>query len=431
MRGPLFFVILNALFILFIQSLLMQDGPPQNSKLQVFIAGGDEERRRIYRFRYRVKVAELGDDPPHADHGAKQLSDPLDKSAMQLYVAPSAGAEIVAAARLNTGLADKGLSGITELEGFGAFREFGVAAMSLSGQLVIAPKWARSKAASLALSAIYKLARQNGSRFDFSQCSPALVPLYQRLGYRRFRENFMDDDLGYQVPVVLVTEDYPHLSLVKSPLTQIAGGMSNPPETGNWFARTFPAYARAPVEAAMADDEFWHFLARKLNQAPTAGIPLLEGLSYPEAMSFIRAGSVLHCRKNMPIVKTGQMGREMFVILSGGARVLAGPGKAEVARLKRGDIFGELAYLSEVPRTADVVTTDETELLVLSQEIVRRIMEKMPVIAARVLFNLSLILCARLEQSTRNLVTATSQPPIDDEAEAPRQGSVTGRARKR
>ena len=48
----------------------------------------------------------------------------------------------------------------------------------------------------------------------------------------------------------------------------------------------------------------------------------------------------------MPIVKTGQMGREMFVILSGTVKVLAGPDKAEVARLNRGDIFGELAYLS-------------------------------------------------------------------------------------
>ncbi|MSP43215.1 MAG: cyclic nucleotide-binding domain-containing protein [Alphaproteobacteria bacterium] len=63
-------------------------------------------------------------------------------------------------------------------------------------------------------------------------------------------------------------------------------------------------------------------------------------------MAFIRAGSVLNCRKNMPIVKTGQMGREMFVILSGTVKVLAGPDKAEVARLNRGDIFGELAYLS-------------------------------------------------------------------------------------
>lgn len=407
----------------------MQKAESQNSSLQVFIARDDEERRRIYRFRYRVKVEELGEEPPFANHRARLICDPLDYSALQIYVAGAMGQDMAACARLNTGLSSNNLSGITQLEGFGPFREFGIDSISLSGQLVIDPKWTSSMAASLALSAIYKLARQNGCRFDFSQCAPALLPLYQRLGYRRFRENFMDDALGYQVPLVMVTEDFQHLGRVKSPLVQIARAMINPPVTGNWFSRTFPDYAHAPVEAAMADDEFWHYLARKLNQSPSAGIPLLEGLSYPDAMSFIRAGSVLHCRKDMPVVKTGQMGREMFVILSGGVRVLAGPDKAEVARLKRGDIFGELAYLSEVPRTADVVTTDETELLVLSQEIVRRIMDKMPAIAARVLFNLSLILCARLGQSTRDLVTATAQPAAnetDNEADSAPPGIFQG-----
>jgi len=36
-----------------------------------------------------------------------------------------------------------------------------------------------------------------------------------------------------------------------------------------------------------------------------------------------------------------------------------------------------------------------------------------------VLFNLSLILCARLGQSTRDLVTATAQPPIIDATGTP------------
>jgi hypothetical protein len=383
----------------------MSDTTGQNAKLQVFTATDEADFFRIFQFRYGVKVTQLGEDPPAADHGRKTLSDRLDQSAMQIYVADANKREIAAAVRLNTGLTDPSLAHLTQ--GFGVFREFGVESLSLSGQLIISPKWASSMAASLALCAVYKLARQHGSRFDFSQCSPSLVPLYQRLGYRRFRENFVDEELGYQVPMVLLTEDFSHLTRVNSPLVKIARNMTNPVITGNWFARNFPDYALAPVPAAMADEEFWHFLARKLNQPPTAGVPLLEGLDYAEAMAFIRAGSVLNCRQDVPILKAGQFGREMFVILSGEVRVLAGPEKSEVARLKRGDIFGELAYLSEAPRTADVVTTDETELLVLNQEIVQRIMVKMPAIAAKVLFNLSLILCERVGRSTRDLVSVT------------------------
>ena len=251
----------------------MLQGPASNSKLQVFIARDDEERRRIYRFRYRVKVEELNAKAPSVNHANQEIGDRLDKLALQIYVAQSTGNELAASARLNTRLDENNLSDIAQLDGFGPFREFGIQALSLSGQLVIAPKWASSMAASLALSAVYKLARQNGSQFDFTQCAPALLPLYQRLGYRQFRENFMDDGLGYQVPLVMVTEDFAHLAKVKSPLTQIARGMNNSPATGNWFSRTYPNYANAPVEVAMADDEFWHFLARKLNQSPAAGIP--------------------------------------------------------------------------------------------------------------------------------------------------------------
>lgn len=383
----------------------------ENSRLQVYIARDEESCRRIYQFRYRVRIEALAGESAQADHKAKTLSDPLDRSAFHIYAAiGSAGGEIAASVRLSAGMADKALAALTSQEGFGAFQEFGIGAISMSSQLFIGPEWQNSMAASLAMCAVYKLARRSGSRFDFSHCAPSLVSLYQRLGYRRFRDNYMDDELGYQVPLVLVTEDYPYLTRVHSPLMNIAREMTNPPDTGAWFTRNFPDYAQAPVESAMADDEFWRYLARKLNQTPNAGIPLLEGLSYTQAMAFIRAGSVLNCKAGSPIVKAGQMGREMFVILSGSVRVHAGQDKAEIATLKRGNIFGELAYLSEAPRTADVVASEDSELLVLSQEIVQKIMDKMPVIAARVLFNLSLILCARLSQSTRDLVTATSMP---------------------
>ena len=400
--------------------MTQKDG--ENSKLQVFIARDDETRARIYRFRYQVRRETAGDEFPNADHTAKTISEPLDKLAYHVYAATSVGGEIAASLRLNTGTADPAMAAMVDMSGFAAFKEFGIAALSLSGQLFVAPKWQNSMAASLAMGAVYKLARKSGSKFDFSHCAPSLIPLYQRLGYRRFRDNFMDDDLGYQVPLVLVTEDYAYLNQVKSPLVNIAREMTNPPETGAWFARNFPEYARAMAEAAMEDDEFWRFLASKLNQTPNAGIPLLEGLSYPEAMAFIRASSVLNCKAENPIVKAGQMGREMFVILSGSVRVQAGADKATIATLTRGDMFGELAFLSEMPRTADVMANEPVELLVLSQAIIQKIMQKMPAIAARVLFNLSLILCARLEHSTRDLVSARMtgeaevMPPVSRQA---------------
>jgi CRP-like cAMP-binding protein len=189
--------------------------------------------------------------------------------------------------------------------------------------------------------------------------------------------------------------------------------MTNSSETASWFNRTFPDYANVPIESTLNDEDFWYLLARKLNQSPLAGIALLDGLTYSEAIEFMRAGSVLDCPAGGRIMKKGQIGREMYVILSGAVKVLAGADDAVVARLEKGELFGELAYLSESPRTADIIADEDVELLVLTQKMMEKALAEMPAIAARILFNLSLILCGRLKNSTAVLVSAAQGQKSD------------------
>lgn len=387
-----------------------ENGP----KLQVFMARDDATRDRVFAFRYRVLVEASGLQSEYADHKTKTIREPLDHGALQIYVADMQSGETVAALRLNAGALDSKIGNISEMGGFGPFNEFSAKALTMTSMLVIAPKYQTSSAASLAISAAYKMARKCGSLFDFTQCSPEMLPLYQKLGYRKFRDNFMDDTLGYQVPLVLVTHDYGHLTFVRSPLGAIARKMNNSSDTASWFNRTFPDYANVPIESTLNDEDFWYLLARKLNQSPLAGIALLDGLTYSEAIEFMRAGTVLDCPAGGRIMKKGQIGREMYVILSGAVKVLAGADEAVVATLEKGELFGELAYLSESPRTADIVAADDVELLVLTQKMMEKALADMPAIAARILFNLSLILCGRLKNSTDGLVTAASRQMDDD-----------------
>ena len=64
------------------------------------------------------------------------------------------------------------------------------------------------------------------------------------------------------------------------------------------------------------------------------------------------------------IVREGDVGREMFVIRSGGA-VVHRRGTGEIARLAKGDFFGEMSVLESLPRDADVVAQGATTVLVL------------------------------------------------------------------
>ena len=70
------------------------------------------------------------------------------------------------------------------------------------------------------------------------------------------------------------------------------------------------------------------------------------------------------------IVTQGKGGAGLFVVVSGRAeviRVRTDGTKAVLNVFGPTDFFGELALLDDAPRTASVVTTEETECLVLSQ----------------------------------------------------------------
>lgn len=70
------------------------------------------------------------------------------------------------------------------------------------------------------------------------------------------------------------------------------------------------------------------------------------------------------------IIRAGERGSCFYVIKSGAVRVMTptdGGREQTVASLGPGEYFGEIALLLDVPRTATVITTGPTEVLVLEQ----------------------------------------------------------------
>jgi GNAT superfamily N-acetyltransferase len=380
---------------------------PVNSKgqgLDVRVAASDDERLSIYQFRYRTLVREMGWGSRHADHDREVIRDSLDETAKQLYV--SRDGVVIAALRLILDAPENVPDGLNKALAIDRFGSFPPLAISLSDRLMVAPAWQRSQVSSVLLGAGFKTARRHGSRFDISYCPPAMLELYEQLGYRRYADNISTDD-GYRVPLVLLTEDIRHLREINSPfapLAEAAGG--NDPESAGWFNQSFADYASRPSRRRMNEERFWHFLTAKLHQTPNVGIPLLAGLDYEEAKHFLSQATVIVCNDGDPVVRAGEPGREMYVVLSGGVTVSAAGGEQMMARLGRGAVFGEMALLSAEPRTADVTAHGITELLMLSEEFLHSTMTKMPRVSAKVLFALSLILCQRLRKANERWIEA-------------------------
>ena len=87
------------------------------------------------------------------------------------------------------------------------------------------------------------------------------------------------------------------------------------------------------------------------------------------------------------IARQGDIGSGLFVITSGGARVIRDGQK--IADLGPGDFFGELSVLDGQPRTAQVVATGPTTCLALSTWDFEAVVREEPSVALAILRGLA------------------------------------------
>jgi putative ABC transport system ATP-binding protein len=76
------------------------------------------------------------------------------------------------------------------------------------------------------------------------------------------------------------------------------------------------------------------------------------------------------------IIRAGNGGEELFLIASGTVRIMR-DGR-QVARLRPGEVFGEAALLSGLPRNATVVAEDDLETYVLEKDDLRAVLDTSP-----------------------------------------------------
>ncbi len=99
------------------------------------------------------------------------------------------------------------------------------------------------------------------------------------------------------------------------------------------------------------------------------------------------------------IVRQGQVGTGVYLIVDGHARVVRG--HQTLARLGPGDFFGELSILDQQPRVAHVVAEEPTTCLALASWDFAKVLERHPKIAL-----------ALLRGMAQRLRTATATPSV-------------------
>lgn len=94
------------------------------------------------------------------------------------------------------------------------------------------------------------------------------------------------------------------------------------------------------------------------------------------------------------VIGMGNAGAGAVLILSGQVSVSANG--VELERMERGDLFGEVALVADLPRTAEVTAVEDCELLFFLRTDLQEWLAIMPKHAARLLQNLATMLGWRL-----------------------------------
>jgi predicted RND superfamily exporter protein len=144
----------------------------------------------------------------------------------------------------------------------------------------------------------------------------------------------------------------------------------------------------------------WDLVAFRLGPQPHKTIPLFAGLGSFSVRLVVLLGRVKDFAREQHIVRSGEAGHEMYMVLRGTADVTTEDGRT-LARLKRGDVFGEMALLRQAERVASVVTRDDVEVLVIDESFLRRLRNLYPRFAATFFLNIARILSDRLEEANR------------------------------
>ena len=224
----------------------------------------------------------------------------------------------------------------------------------------------------------------------------SLVPMYEVLGCRRYRNGGIDPDVGFRLPMMMILGDIEHLACMRSPLLKSAQKFPPNAELAKWFDSTFPKYSRSASARMMAEEDFLRLLSQHMDLEST---PIFDGLSDKEVRQLIRASVVIEAAQGDTILRADDVGTEMYLLLEGAIEICRTGellNQKVVVTMGKGQFFGEGGFLMGAPRSAAVTAITASTLLSISAENFHKFREKKPDLAAKLFFNISKILAQRL-----------------------------------
>lgn len=345
-----------------------------------------EEVEAAQRLRHAVYVEELGRYRDATDAVAGRFAEPEDDTSWVFYVRD--GDEVIATARLTWGGDGFSARQIDQYELGPFLDELPVETMAVAERLAVLPEYRGSGLLEQMIEHSRPFVEPYDIRAVFSCCEPHLLSMNLVRGQRPYAtRNINSVEAGYLIPLVEFRPDVDGLRGV--------GLTASPGDFAPCIERVLAQSGSIRSHSLSEADTYWDEIQQLLETLHADGAAAFDCFTDDEAQRCIARSNIIECSAGDRVLKRGGSARNIFVVLDGTLEVRDG-GRI-VGVLTAGDVFGEMAFLLDAPRAFDVdAATDQARVLSLSEGALRKMIAEDPTVAAKLLLNVSKMLCVRL-----------------------------------
>ena len=370
-------------------------------RVQQAVQPGD--RDEVFRFRYRVQVAEMGLDPTHADHARYLIRDDLDDIARILVAVDESTGAILGTLRALFGCdAPIPPALVDDLDLSSMIVAFGDEALCHSGMFMVDPAYRGQTVASQLIAELVRAMLDAGVEIDTCRKDLSQARSWFQLGYRPYGPIAPAPGSGeMRVPLALVLRDRLYLERAASPLARLLA--PHEPDRAPMAQRLRELYPHFEDQQVTPQrlGAFWASVAH--DTGAVAGSSVFDGIPQDRLDALLR---------ELPTVRLGaervlpsRDGEALGLILRGrlGLTMEEGERPFYVSVLQPGEVFGALGELHTTPPGARLVALEDTELLELPAATLGALEGSDPEVATRLRANIGRILAGRLDATNRQV----------------------------
>lgn len=199
-------------------------------------------------------------------------------------------------------------------------------------------------------------ALQQGDQAILMSCEPNLFNMYKSIGLRPVGQIHNSASGGYRIPMICIP-DLAYFKKIKNPalpLIQKTIQWGEYSEIINWYEDLVKQSGGLLGRATLYQDG---------NTNGEEHLPLTYGLSKAGLQSFLNNAMLIQCGSDDLLIAKEDGGKYLGFVRSGSLDVRIE--EKTIAKLSKGDVFGEISFILNELRSADIIAGDQGAEVVL------------------------------------------------------------------